>query len=216
MKGNKETEVMCRKRVKSTGKAVKRKTVMLMMAVMLIIISFAGCGNKKEETKAIVADESKTISEEDSGFDFSQVFDNIEIDGKRIPFPFTLNELGDDFDIDMIVERGDGTCGATLMYKNEMMAHLDCVGNKKSDIDRDAVIFGISLYDSSYEKLYVNGINCKNNLEDVRQSFTGLTESVNEAGRCISSEAIDGEKYILITYREDTSIRTIYIDGPKK
>ncbi len=199
-------------------KRKKQKRLSLIMAVMLIIVSFAGCGDKKEEAKATVAQETTSASEsEGNGFDFSQVFDNIEIDGKRIPFPFTLNELGDDFDIDMIVELGDGTCGASLMYKNEMIASIDCVGNKKSDINRDTVIYGISLMNrSAYEKVYINGINCKSSLEDVRQNFKGLTENVDENGRIVGSKASDGENYILIAYEDNFSIRGIYVDGPKE
>lgn len=200
--------------MKATGKIVKR--VLFMMAVMLIIISLAGCGDKKEETKATVVQEPTSASEnEGNGFDFSQVFDHIEINGKSVSFPFAVSELGDKYSVDYIIERGDGTCGASLLYEGIIIATLDYIGDKKEDINEDTKCFGINI-GSMGKEIYINGINCEGNLEDVRQHFSNLWENVNEEGRIISSEAKEGEKYIGITYREDLSISFIFINRNTK
>ena len=174
MKGNKETEVMCRKRVKSTGKAVKRKTVMLMMAVMLIIVSFAGCGNKKEETGGAVNDETKTISESEqqnpeneteevSDDVFADIFDDIELNGKKVTFPFSLNELGDEYTIDdepFAVDDENNLLSYYLYYNEQTIAYIDYKAKKTSDVNRDSkIVEYYTVHDKENFKIRGIGIN---------------------------------------------------------
>lgn len=216
---NKDEETKTRNfnRGKSMRRTVKRKLT-FMMAVMMIALSFAGCGDKKKETNAKVEDETTTevSGNEEGAFDFSQVFDNIEINGKPVPFPFAVNELGDEYTIDYINEMGDGTCGASLLYEGQIIATLDYVGDKKEDIDRNTVCCGINI-GSRGQEIYINGINCNSSLEDVEQHFIGLPRHIDEKGNIIGSGVVDEEKglLILITYEEDLGIRTIYINGVK-
>lgn len=210
----------------------KNKKLSLLVATMMVAMAFTGCGEKEKETKETVAVETTTAEQaettgaegetlsgesEASDFDFSQVLDNIEIDGKKIPLPFTLNELGDEFDVDMIVEFGNGTCGADLLYKNEKIATVDCIGDTKEDIDRDATIYGINLTSRNYEGICINGINCKSSLEDVEACFEGLKQSISDEGRITLTEAVgeNGELFS-VAYKEDTSIRTIFIKCANK
>ena len=48
---------------------------------------------------------------EGNGFDFSQVFDHIEINEKSVLFPFAVTELGDEYEVDNINEMGNGEWG---------------------------------------------------------------------------------------------------------
>ena len=196
MKGNKETESMCRKGMKATGKAVKRKIVMLMMAVMLIIVSFAGCGNKKEETGRAVNDETKTISESEqqnpeneteevSDDVFADIFDDIELNGKKVTFPFSLNELGDEYTIDdepFAVNKDENMMAYHLYYNGEKIADIDYKSTDKRDINRDTKMIRYATHKIYEDRgmLKIRGIGINDSMDEITKScpeFKKLKES---------------------------------------
>ena len=83
---------------------VCKKKGMVCIVTLMLALSFGGCGDKekKADTTAVTKEnETTTVSQEGTGqseseIDFSQVYDNIELNGKKIPFPFTLNDLGEE------------------------------------------------------------------------------------------------------------------------
>ena len=193
----------------------EKKRLLLIVPVVLIIISFASCGNKKEEVKATAAEERKTIPEEDTGFDFSQVFAHIEINGKSVSFPFAVSELGDEYEVDSINEMGNGEWGASLLYNGLRIASLYYTVEKKEDINRNTMCYEFHI-GSMGKGIYVNGISCESNLEDVRIQFPNLPEIYDEEGNIISSEIKVEEKYFCIAYNEDLSVGEMFIDANKK
>lgn len=210
MKGNKEIGTMCRKGVKATGKIGKRKRVLFMMTVMLITLSFSGCGSKKKEARATVAEESETTLEEGTGFDFSQVFDKIEINGKPVSFPFAVSDLGDEYTIDYVNDIGNGMFGASLLHDGLIIASLYYSGDKKEEINRDKMCYDFQIGDMGQD-IYINGINCKSSLNEVKQQFPDLAEIFSENGTIIGSEIRNKDNIFSISYRDDLSISFIHI-----
>ena len=159
---------------------VCKKKGMVCIVTLMLALSFGGCGDKekKADTTAVTKEnETTTVSQEGTGqseseIDFSQVYDNIELNGKKIPFPFTLNDLGEEYDFKWdVVDMGDGLYGADLAYKDEILASVYMYGKTLDSINRES---------ENREQLFlINGINYNSNLSDVEQIFPNMSKEYN-------------------------------------
>ena len=198
LKGNKEkeTEVMYWKGVKLTGRIGKRKRVLFMMMVMMIALSFSACGSKKKEAGGAVNNETKTIlgseqqnseneTEEISDDVFADIFDDIELNGKKVTFPFSLNELGDEYTIDdepFAVDDVDKVVSYHLYYMGEEIAYLNYLTKEgTTKINRDTKIVRYQTLNIREDKglLKVRGIGIGNNLSEITEAIPEL-ELLNE------------------------------------
>lgn len=161
---------------------------MVCIVTLMLALSFGGCGDKekKADTTAVTKEnETTTVSQEGTGqseseIDFSQVYDNIELNGKKIPFPFTLNDLGEEYDFKWdVVDMGDGLYGADLAYKDEILASVYMYGKTLDSINRESEIVSIVIYDNREQLFLINGINCNSNLSDVEQIFPNMSKEYN-------------------------------------
>ena len=105
----------------------KVKRVAAISAIALMI-SLTGCGKSKDSSKEVTtkqvnneATSNQSVSGENDEA-INELLNNIEVNGKHIDFPFTLNDLGDEFDFDYYVDMGDGTYGMDLIYNNNKVA----------------------------------------------------------------------------------------------
>ncbi len=162
---------------------VCKKKGMVCIVTLMLALSFGGCGDKekKADTTAVTKEnETTTVSQEGTGqseseIDFSQVYDNIELNGKKIPFPFTLNDLGEEYDFKWdVVDMGDGLYGADLAYKDEILASVYMYGKTLDSINRESEIVSIVIYDNREQLFLINGINYNSNLSDVEQIFPNM------------------------------------------
>lgn len=167
---------------------VCKKKGMVCIVTLMLALSFGGCGDKekKADTTAVTKEnETTTVSQEGTGqseseIDFSQVYDNIELNGKKIPFPFTLNDLGEEYDFKWdVVDMGDGLYGADLAYKDEILASVYMYGKTLDSINRESEIVCIVIYDNREQLFLINGINCNSNLSDVEQIFPNMSKEYN-------------------------------------
>ena len=167
---------------------VCKKKGMVCIVTLMLALSFGGCGDKekKADTTAVTKEnETTTVSQEGTGqseseIDFSQVYDNIELNGKKIPFPFTLNDLGEEYDFKWdVVDMGDGLYGADLAYKDEILASVYMYGKTLDSINRESEIVSIVIYDNREQLFLINGINYNSNLSDVEQIFPNLSTEYN-------------------------------------
>ena len=161
---------------------------MVCIVTLMLALSFGGCGDKekKADTTAVTKEnETTTVSQEGTGqseseIDFSQVYDNIELNGKKIPFPFTLNDLGEEYDFKWdVVDMGDGLYGADLAYKDEILASVYMYGKTLDSINRESEIVSIVIYDNREQLFLINGINYNSNLSDVEQIFPNMSKDYN-------------------------------------
>ena len=167
---------------------VCKKKGMVCIVTLMLALSFGGCGDKekKADTTAVTKEnETTTVSQEGTGqseseIDFSQVYDNIELNGKKIPFPFTLNDLGEEYDFKWdVVDMGDGLYGADLAYKDEILASVYMYGKTLDSINRESEIVSIVIYDNREQLFLINGINYNSNLSDVEQIFPNISKEYN-------------------------------------
>ncbi len=167
---------------------VCKKKGMVCIVTLMLALSFGGCGDKekKADTTAVTKEnETTTVSQEGTGqseseIDFSQVYDNIELNGKKIPFPFTLNDLGEEYDFKWdVVDMGDGLYGADLAYKDEILASVYMYGKTLDSINRESEIVSIVIYDNREQLFLINGINYNSNLSDVEQIFPNMSKEYN-------------------------------------
>ena len=167
---------------------VCKKKGMVCIVTLMLALSFGGCGDKekKADTTAVTKEnETTTVSQEGTGqseseIDFSQVYDNIELNGKKIPFPFTLNDLGEEYDFKWdVVDMGDGLYGADLAYKDEILASVYMYGKTLDSINRESEIVSIVIYDKREQLFLINGINYNSNLSDVEQIFPNMSKEYN-------------------------------------
>ena len=161
---------------------------MVCIVTLMLALSFGGCGDKekKADTTAVTKEnETTTVSQEGTGqseseIDFSQVYDNIELNGKKIPFPFTLNDLGEEYDFKWdVVDMGDGLYGADLAYKDEILASVYMYGKTLDSINWESEIVSIVIYDNREQLFLINGINYNSNLSDVEQIFPNMSKEYN-------------------------------------
>ena len=167
---------------------VCKKKGMVCIVTLMLALSFGGCGDKekKADTTAVTKEnETTTVSQEGTGqseseIDFSQVYDNIEMNRKKIPFPFTLNDLGEEYDFKWdVVDMGDGLYGADLAYKDEILASVYMYGKTLDSINRESEIVSIVIYDNREQLFLINGINYNSNLSDVEQIFPNMSKEYN-------------------------------------
>ena len=167
---------------------VCKKKGMVCIVTLMLALSFGGCGDKekKADTTAVTKEnETTTVSQEGTGqseseIDFSQVYDNIELKEKKIPFPFTLNDLGEEYDFKWdVVDMGDGLYGADLAYKDEILASVYMYGKTLDSINRESEIVSIVIYDNREQLFLINGINYNSNLSDVEQIFPNMSKEYN-------------------------------------
>ena len=98
------------------------------ISVIALMISLTGCGKSKDSSKEVTtkqvnneATSNQSVSGENDEA-INELLNNIEVNGKHVDFPFTLNDLGDDFEFDNYVDMGAGTYGMDLKYKGETVA----------------------------------------------------------------------------------------------
>ena len=216
MKGNKEkeTEVMYWKGVKLTGRIGKRKRVLFMMMVMMIALSFSACGSKKKEAGGAVNNETKTIlgseqqnseneTEEISDDVFADIFDDIELNGKKVTFPFSLNELGDEYTIDdepFAVDKDDNMISYHLYYRGEAIAYVHYIEKNMSNIDRDSKMIDYSSIHGKGE-INIRGIGINNSSELIKKEIPQLeeVESWEKNGKVYGGFTLGNKKnYIVI------------------
>ena len=132
----------------------KNKKLALLLATMMVAMAFTGCGEKEKETKETVAVETTTAEQaETTGAEgetqevsddvFADIFDDVEINGKQVTFPFSLNDLGDEYTIDeepYNVSEEENLCSYNLYYKDKSIAYIDFFKNDSDNIDRNSKI----------------------------------------------------------------------------
>lgn len=136
-------------------KRLKRVVCIWLMAGMMALV---GCNETKndkadETTKQVAVtkenDSTKDTTQDKSDeypygtFDFEEACKHIEINGKKVDFPFTLNDLGDDYEFVDYDEYVDGIYSGYIAYKGEKILTMSCEENDK--LDRESIISDIGI-----------------------------------------------------------------------
>ena len=209
--------------IKSITKTnMKRICVTLMLGIMMLMLILSGCG--KEESKKVnkavetsTSDNTEDTAEESSGNvegnadAIDQIVNHIEVNGKHVDFPFTLNDLGDDYDFANYIEIGDGTYGMHLQYKGETIAYAYVVATKKNDINRDSMVIDFDIDSVQKQMITVNGIDCNSSLEEAQLSFSNLQMHYRDNGLPSSINYLDNKYVFTLYFSEEKEITGIYL-----
>ena len=222
-----------------------KKTIIYYLVTAALILSLSSCGEKaddssseaeKTETKASVTSEAETISENepvsesepeiDLGFNgefneevFEKICQNVRIGDKVVSFPFTLNDLGEEFEISdgFLSDEGDYACG--LLYNGERIMEI-LIGSQGKEPDRDMPVYSLAVFESNiYNTDFLSKIEIAN--ASIGKSFENMTERLGEANK--ASEYSTG-KYIyeyssdkgILAFETDNSGRIITIEIQEK
>ena len=165
----------------------KKFLKLVCICAMVSSLVMGGCGDTQETKDS--TNEAATTKENDtkedttsdkSGeypygtFDIDEICKHIEINGKQVDFPFTLNDLGEDYEF-VRCDGEDGIYGGFISYKGEEILMMAC--EEDGELNRDSVISDISshpLY-STYA-LNISGIKEGTSLEKVIETFGEPTE----------------------------------------
>ncbi|MBQ3583921.1 MAG: hypothetical protein IJA27_04340 [Lachnospiraceae bacterium] len=202
----------------------KNKKISLLLATMLVAMAFTGCGEKEKETKETVAVETTTAEQaETTGAEgetqevsddvFADIFDDVEINGKQVTFPFSLNDLGDEYTIDeepFAVNEENKLHSYDLYYNEKKIAIINyTVKDANSKVDRDKKVTRYySLYDEGNIK--IRGVGLGDNLEKVSEMIPELV-AFGEAEDKNSGYALWNSKNYIEFYAENNEIIQITI-----
>lgn len=208
------------KRITKTN--MKRTGATLMLGIMMPMLILSGCGKdeSKKVSKAVETSTSGNIedtAEESSGNvegnsdAIDQIVNHIEVNGKHVDFPFTLNALGDDYDFANYIEIGDGTYGMHLQYKGETIAYAYVVASKKNDINRDSMIIDFDISAVQKQMITVSGIACNSSLEEAQSSFSSLQMNYTDNGLPASINYSDDKYLFALYFSDEKEITGIYL-----
>lgn len=199
-------------------KRLKRVAWILLMTGMMALV---GCNETKndkadETTKQVVAtkenDSTKDTTQDKSDeypygtFDFEEACKHIEINGKKVDFPFTLNDLGDDYEFVDCDDGHNGIYGGYIAYKGEKILTMSCEENDK--LDRESIISDIEIYSNNDDILSICGLSKGTSLERVIEIFGKPTYAPEDT---VSGNYGYSEEKGLISFTYFTEKQKIYI-----
>lgn len=134
-------------------KKAKNKLLLMFLVIFLSVSGLIGCKNDESEQTESQTDISRLSDYPEGTFDGEEICKHIEINGKVVEFPWTLNKLGDEYEFED-VKINKETYMAKLMYKGEYM--FDVIG-KETEINRDTPIIFVIF--SKYDNVKMCGID---------------------------------------------------------
>lgn len=177
------------------------------ISVIALMISLTGCGKAEDGSKEVTtkqvnneATSNQSVSGENDEA-INELLNNIEVNGKHVDFPFTLNDLGDDFEFDNYVDMGAGTYGMDLKYKGETVAGAYVYADAEKDIDRNSKIVRIEISILDKQIFKISNINCESNIEDVKKYINNIIR-YDENGNAVNVE-YSNEQYVFNMYFND-------------
>lgn len=178
------------------------------ISVIALMISLTGCGKAEDGSKEVTtkqvnneATSNQSVSGENDEA-INELLNNIEVNGKHIDFPFTLNDLGDDFEFDNYVDMGDGTYGMDLKYKGETVSGAYVYADAEKDVDRKSPIINMST-NGAYKQIFtINNIDCNSDIEDVKKYMNKFEINYDENGKATGIE-YENEKWIFSLYFDE-------------
>ena len=141
-----------------------------------------------QETTTVNNDESTSAEEGTSAeydntsdvygrVDVEDICKHIMINGKQVDFPWTLNELGDEYEFRTITDTDetDGVCASTLDYNGKLGPQV--IIYERDEVDRESIISQIWL--SMYEGVQLYDFDFYTSVNEVKEKL-GEPDKVSE------------------------------------
>lgn len=176
-----------------------KKKFISILAAFAVLVSFSACQSQQsteliDSVTTVVEEtaEMKTIEPPEEGWTVDGLMQTICFNGHKIIKPFTVESLGENFDIDEneTVAYDDGTVGVLLTYKGEPLLVLTYSGIFGNDIENIKIreIENFSLYSNQgkyNDIITINGISTNSSIDDIK----------NALGK---SDIIDGNNFVYL------------------
>lgn len=158
-----------------------KKIFSVLLCITVMMCSAAGCGQGKKpsdksnesDSNSVTVDDSSTEASTD-GFDWNEVKKDITLDGKKIDFPFSMNDLGEGYEMPNVSDDffGENSCHGLVEKTDEYGASswictLYFDGLKSDEYNDDIKCTRITAADT----LTVQGIGKGSSLEDAEKLF---------------------------------------------
>ena len=189
------------------------------ISVIALMISLTGCGKAKDsgkevttkqENNEVTSNQGESVSGENDEA-INELLNNIEVNGKHIDFPFTLDDLGDGFEFDNYVDMGDGTYGMDLIYNNNKVAIVYIYATDENKIDKNSVINEVTISETDAQIFKVNNINCSSDINDVDKKLTALNIKYSQNGNTIKLEDTKEENMLRFYFNEENKVGMIIL-----
>ena len=210
-----------------TQRGIKmKKTIIYYLVTAAMLLSLSSCGEKaddssseaeKTETKASVTSEAETASEAEPEYKgefndkvFEELCQNIVIRGQKVSFPFTLNDLGDEytFDDDPLVVESKHMAYYDLYKNNE---RLCSAVTRTEDVDqREYKIISLWVTEPQYDIIF-DDISIGDNIEKAFQKYGEKKEAYKDDYYTRYDYKITDDKYIYYLVTDDNLIAEISI-----
>ena len=196
------------------NKRVDKVKRVVAISVIALMISLTGCGKSKDSGKEVTTKQVNnevTSNQGESDEAINELLNNIEVNGKHIDFPFTLNDLGDGFEFDNYVDMGDGTYGMDLIYNNNKVAIVYIYATDENKIDKNSVINEVTISETDAQIFKVNNINCSSDINDVDKKLTALNIKYSQNGNTIKLEDTKEENMLRFYFNEENKVGMIIL-----
>lgn len=170
----------------------KKFLKLVCICAMVSSLVMGGCGDTQEtkdstnETATTKESDTKEDTTSDKSgeypygtFDIDEICKHIEINGKQVDFPFTLNDLGEDYEFSRCEEYVEGIYSGYISYKGEEILGMS---SKESEILSDkSVINDISSRSGvdSHNSLTICGIGKGSSVDEVVNVFGEPTDIID-------------------------------------
>ena len=199
---------------------MKFRFVSVLLSSALLCAALTSCGassllnkddssdsSSKSAEKTTVSTEKETVAD-DGQFHFDNAVKSVEVCGKEVGYPFSINDLGDDFSLDTKATSMSSGEQAVVVYHNDdtygIITYLSSEIN--GEINRDTVSSGIYVYAENYADyaappITVNGISLGDKREKVEAEFGKSELNRDDVDRYW--ETSGKEKYIEFDYEDE-------------
>ena len=190
---------------------MNQKRLPLILSAFIAISFLTGCANESQNTNR--SDTSYAESQEQTdltsdtqadGFDWESVRQDITLDGRKIDFPFSVNNLDKGYEIPYVTDDlfGENACYGTVEKPGEYVSETVCMvffdGIKSDQYNDDVKCTRISSADS----LMIQGIGKGSSFEDA-EKILGKPYQSDDSARYYLSKS--GNERIEVYYdAEDT------------
>ena len=210
-----------------TQRGIKmKKTIIYYLVTAALILSLSSCGEKaddssseaeKTETKASVTSEAETASEAEPEYkgEFNeQIFDemcqNCSIRGKNVSFPFSLNDLGDEYRYENFFEIESQDLEYYDLFKDDDNLMNVAVRTDDGDL-RDYKMISLLIRKPQYD-IKIDGIAVGDNIKKVFQKYGEKDETpTNQDYYKRYDYKITDKKYMYFLATSDGTIDEIEI-----
>ena len=202
-------------------KRVDKVKRVVAISVIALMISLTGCGKAKDSGKEVTtkqvnnevtSNQGESVSGENDEA-INELLNNIEVNGKHIDFPFTLNDLGDDFEFDNYVDMGDGKYAMKLKYKDSDIALVYTRAGSENDINRNSKIVYCYVGENDNQVFKFNNVNCESSIEDVKKYMNKFEINYDENGRATGIEYVNEKWIFYLCFNEEGNVvNSIYVE----